>query len=85
MELIGGSLLKMKSPAQGRAKPRRALAGFFMCGVCPIFRLAPDPGRFGFFAAHPETPFYLFMSTTCTGGQDIHNRATGEVLRALLR
>jgi hypothetical protein len=42
-------------------------------------------GRFGFFAAHPETHFYLFMSTTCTGGQDIHNRATGEVLRALLR
>ena len=26
-------------------------------------------GRFGFFAAHPETPFYLFMSTTCTGGR----------------
>jgi len=67
-------------------KPRRVLAGFFMCGACPnLPPRAGPPGRFGFFAAHPETPFYLFMSTTCTGGQDIHNRATGEVLRALLR
>jgi len=41
-------------------------------------------GRFGF-CRPPEITFYLFMSTTCTGGQDIHNRATGGVLRALLR
>jgi hypothetical protein len=51
-------------------KPRRVLAGFFY-----VWRLPQSS----------ETPFYLFMSTTCTGGQDIHNRATGEVLRALLR
>ena len=66
-------------------KPRRVLAGFFMCGACP--NLPPRAGPPGVSDSLPLTPkhtFYLFMSTTCTGGQDIHNRATGEGAQSVI-
>jgi hypothetical protein len=41
--------------------------------------------RFGFFAAHPDTHILSLHEHNLYQWQDIHNRATGEVLRALLR